>query len=115
MDAMSLADEPEDDGPDKPFDASNPTDVKRRKVVLKAKENQRDGALRAIMSLPSGRKLMWDELEACHVFSTSFDRDAIVMAFREGERNRGLFWLAHIQRVAPQEYLTMIEEASKDG
>lgn len=53
--------------------------------------------LSALLSLPEGRIWFWRLLEACHVFSTSFTTDPLLMAFREGERAVGLSLMAQLR------------------
>lgn len=47
------------------------------------------------------------------VYRTSFDTDPGVMAFREGERNLRLRYLADAQELAPREYELMTQEQGK--
>jgi hypothetical protein len=63
------------------------------------------------MKSRSGRRLMWRLLEMSGVFHSTFNCDALIMAFQEGKRNQGLMLLADINQVDPQGYILMANEA----
>lgn len=69
------------------------------------------GLLVKIMSDPLGREYFYDLLASCHVYSTSFGTNALMMAFREGERNVGLRVAADVNEASPDLYLQMLKEA----
>lgn len=74
--------------------------------------HQRDEDLRAAMSTPAGRRLLFriiDEVAGAH--AASFSADALAMAFREGRRDVGLTLLREIQRVTPTEAVHLITDS----
>lgn len=54
-----------------------------------------------------GRRYMWRLLSFCRVMDRSMDRDALVMAFREGQRDIGMRILKDIYEAKPVAYETM--------
>jgi hypothetical protein len=74
---------------------------KRRDQLLK---------LRLFLADPVGREYFYDLLASCHVYSTSFGTNALMMAFNEGERNVGLRLGADLTEAAPDLYLQMLKE-----
>jgi hypothetical protein len=60
-----------------------------------------------------GRRVVWSVLDRAGVFRSSFNQDAMVMAFAEGRRNEGLRMLALIESAAPESYILIQQEARK--
>lgn len=96
---------------DVPYDGGDPAQVKDKRKRAKRIEEQRLAALRGLMQIPEGRRLVWWHLSLCQIFATSFRSDPYQTAFNEGARNVGLAWMADLMKVAPEEYLTMTKEA----
>ena len=94
------------------YDASDPVQVQRAKTKAGREARQKRDVVEAIMSTPSGRLWMHGLLVECHAFATSFSRDALQMAFNEGERNIGIFLLTQIGRY-PDLYMAMMRERPK--
>jgi hypothetical protein len=63
--------------------------------------------LSKILCTDSGRRYMWHLLEFCRVMDRSMDRDALVMAFREGQRDIGMRIMKEIYEAEPVAYETM--------
>ena len=109
----------EDDaqGPDHSEPAYNANDpeqvnLRRRKAGRKAKD--RRDYIATIMAVKEGRAWVHELLTAGHVFHSSYTRgDAYATTFAEGERNLALRILASVAEAAPEQYVIMIEEASK--
>lgn len=95
------------------YDASDPVQVKERRRRLKVIEKQRGDYIRSVMNVRQGRAWLYEILEMCHVFKTSFSSDAATMAFSEGERNVGLKMMADIMQHAPDMYAMMLKEAEE--
>ena|ERR1700741_4889044 len=97
---------------EKPYDAGNVKDVQERKKDARGGDATNRDILRGIMSNAEGRRWVYYFLFDCHMFHSSFDIDASITAFREGERNVGLTMQANLMRACPDLYLKMIEEQS---
>lgn len=65
--------------------------------------------LKWLMGSKRGRRIVWRLLERCGVYRTSFNTNALSMAFNEGSRNNGLYLLSVIQAV-PEKYVLMLQE-----
>ena len=98
-----------------PYDSSSSHDVERRTLHLRLARQRSDADFGRMMGGRDFRAFVWGLLERTHVFETSFDRCPQVMAFREGERNVGLGVLDWVNRLCPERYRTMADEASQDG
>ena len=92
------------------FDASNRKEIRRAEKAAAIADRQRAGVIQGLMQTSAGRAYIWDELAACHIFSTSFSLEALQMAFAEGERNAGLRLMDSIMESAPEEFLMMWRE-----
>lgn len=86
------------------------------KVIRAGREKaKRDEAINKdvvvnMMSHPSGRRWVWNWLGFCGTFRSSFDREPLLMAFNEGQRNVGQKLLADVMKYAPHSYASMMTE-----
>jgi len=92
------------------YDASNPEQIAEARNRARQQAQLEANMIRALMDLEQGRLWMWNLLAACHVFSTSFAKNSLEMAFAEGERNVGLRLLAAINTACPDLYIKMVQE-----
>lgn len=95
------------------YNASERKDVRRMEKAAKIAAAQSAEIVRGLMSTTPGRAWVLARLESAHVFATSFDRDAIAMAFNEGERNQGLKLLNEIMSHCPDSYILMMNERNQ--
>lgn len=95
-----------------PYDASNRKDIRRAEKDAKIAETLRIDFLRAAMSTQAGRAWYYDLLEFCHLFSDPFTGDALIEAYRKGERNIGLRTFADLLAHCPDYYIQMVKEAN---
>ena len=91
-------------------DVTNPRHARELERQAKTYRQAADDVLTELMSRRNGRAWIYDLLERCHCFESSFSPDALAMAFAEGERNTALILLADINRVCPDHYITMVRE-----
>lgn len=66
-----------------------------------------------LMKDKRGRRIVWRQLSAAGVFQSSFDPNAMQMAFNEGRRSEGLRLLAQVHELCPDLYPTMMKEQSQ--
>lgn len=66
--------------------------------------------LTTIMATPSGRRFMWNLVEACGVLDASFAGDERMTAYNEGRRSVGIELVQRLQAVTPDAYLKMVVE-----
>ena len=95
-----------------PYDASNRKDIRRAEKDAKLDETMRIDFLRAAMSTIQGRAFFHDFLEFCHLFADPFTGDALIEAYRKGERNVGLRTFADLLAHCPDYYIQMVKEAN---
>ena len=63
-----------------------------------------------LMKGPRGRRHIWRQLELAGVFRSSFNTNAMTMAFQEGQRNTGLRLLGIVHEHCPDLYHIMVGE-----
>lgn len=96
-----------------PYDTSNPEHVNAARKKSGRKRRDDLSVVGALMETRQGRAWVYGKLAAAHIWQQSFIQGSPDgTAFREGERNQGLQLLAEVQASAPQEYVTMCEEAA---
>jgi hypothetical protein len=66
-----------------------------------------------VMGSKEGRRFMWRLLSDAGVYRLSFNTDAAVMAFNEGNRNAGLKHLTDMMTACPHLYALMLDEQKK--
>jgi histone H3/H4 len=94
------------------------TEADRQKEALDrahAKQVQHDEEdMRQALRVPNCRRILQRVVAECHPFSSSFSRDPLVMAAKEGERSIGLFLIDLIERADPGATLRMQREFISD-
>jgi len=85
------------------------TDAQIAEEERLAREKQQSDT-RWAMSTKQGRRFIHRQLCEAGIWNTVFDTDPATMAFKEGNRNRGLALLAEINEACPERYLQMLEE-----
>jgi hypothetical protein len=85
---------------------------RREQAKLQATTEAAD--IKWLMKGPRGRRIVWRQLENAGVFKSSFNPNAMTMAFAEGQRNEGLRLLGLIHQHCSELYDTMVKE-SIDG
>lgn len=95
-----------------PYDASSRKDIRRAEKDALIDETMRVDFLRAAMSTLQGRAYFHDFLEFCHLFADPFSGDALIEAYRKGERNVGLRTFADLLAHCPDYYIQMVKEAN---
>lgn len=95
------------------YNASERKDVRKAEKAAGLAERQRQEVIFGLMQAIAGRRWMLEKLEECHVFATSFARDAVTMAYMEGERSIGLRLLNDIMASCPDQYILMMRERNE--
>ena len=67
-----------------------------------------------LMSSKRGRRIVWRLLDQAGVFRSSFNTNAMSMAFAEGGRNYGLRMLGMVHALCPDQYPAMMKEQTHD-
>lgn len=81
------------------YDPTDPDAVASEERLIAAKQRRELDDLRAVLSLPEGRRWLWRVLEQTAAFRASYDAESpIRMAFAEGRRSTGLWLLAEISQ-----------------
>lgn len=77
------------------------------------RENE-ESDVKWLMSSKRGRRVVWRLLDQAGVFRTTFNTNAMSMAFAEGNRNQGLRLIAMIHVLCPEQYPAMMKEQSNN-
>lgn len=67
-----------------------------------------------LMSSKRGRRIVWRLLDHAGVFRSSFNTNAMSMAFAEGGRNYGLRMLGMVHTLCPEQYPAMMKEQASN-
>jgi len=94
------------------YNAASRKDIRRAEKDARIDETMRIDFLRAAMSTTQGRAYFYEFLEFCHLFADPFSGDALVEAYRKGERNVGLRTFADLLAHCPDYYIQMVKEAN---
>lgn len=87
----------------------NPMDLDS--IVHDKPDNRQDHEdLRAVLETPTGRRVMRRVLDACRLEHSSFNTNALAMAFNEGARSVGLHLLRDIQEALPDHWMILLHE-----
>ncbi len=70
--------------------------------------------IRWLMESKRGRRILWRILETAGPFRSSFDANALRMAFNEGLRYAGNKLLTEVMTLCPEQYTVMVKE-NTDG
>ena len=94
------------------YNADDPKQVKKARAKAELNDALTSSVIKEIMSTAAGRRWIYDWLDRCHIFGTTFIAGSPdSSAFAEGERNVGLQLLADVQKSASEFYMLMIKEA----
>ncbi len=92
-------------------DVGDEKQVKRKKSRAQRLREQNDEELRAVLSQPVGRAVIWRILQDCGIYQSSLSSEALQMAAREGRRNLGLWLMGEVHSADAQAYALMQGEA----
>jgi hypothetical protein len=92
------------------YNASEPASIARAARVAKAGGTAEVEGLKWTMRHASGRAFLWAVLVRCHINEQSFNPDALVMSFREGERAIGARLVGLLMAHATRDYALMVAE-----
>ena len=77
------------------------------------RENE-EGDVKWLMGNKRGRRVIWRLLDTAGIFRSSFNTNAMAMAFAEGNRNYGLRMLAIVHSQCPELYPVMMKENTNE-
>jgi hypothetical protein len=98
-----------------PLDIDAQRDKRREKQkALTINREQEEADIRWLMGQKAGRRFINRLLALSGVYRSSFTGNSETF-FREGMCNVGLMVLADVQRLTPEEFVTMLKEHSNDG
>lgn len=95
------------------YNAARRRDVREAEKQSKVAEQQRAEIIFGLMSVAGGRSWMYDLLEFCSVFATTFSPNPSLAAFKEGQRNVGIRLLNDIMQSCPDQYVLMMRERNE--
>lgn len=80
---------------------------------MDAQEQARDlelSAIRNILKTENGRAFMYNCLQNCGTFDSSFNTDPQLTVFNEGRRSHGLWLVSELKEASPDNYYLMLKE-----
>ena len=92
-------------------DVGDVASVKVKRSRVQRLQDTNDEELRAVLSQPVGRAVVWRILQSCGIYQSSLNPDAMEMAAAEGRRNLGLWLMAEVHSADAQAYARMQGEA----
>lgn len=95
---------------DSPIDAGSRSKVSKAIKKAKLRDERKDHNLEVVASTYEGREWIWDLLEECGIYASSFRGDNQT-EFREGKRAIGLSLLVKLNNADPNLYMKMQQEA----
>lgn len=100
-----------------PLDLRGQERAKAQRELRERLDRENEQAdLKWLMGSKRGRRVVWRLLDSAGVFRTSFNTNAMAMAFAEGNRNYGLRTLAMLHVQCPELYPVMMKEnTNNDG
>lgn len=85
----------------------------QERAALAAKTEEDD--IKWLASNKRGRRIVYRILERAGVWQSSFNTNAIQMAFNEGRRNEGLALMAKLMAYCPDAFALMTKEQQGNG
>ena len=100
---------------DKPFDASDPEQVREKRRTAGTRKAKERAFLKKALNDPEGRNWFWGILERTHMFEASFipGDQPTDTAFREGQRSIGTALWADLESVDVAALVRMLQERGK--
>jgi hypothetical protein len=92
---------------------SDPRQVKRGARTEQERVDERQHALAALLDVEAGRILVMALLNECHVFSSTFSPDPLIMAKLSGEQDVGHKLVDWINQVDTTAFATLLAEARR--
>jgi len=89
---------------------ANSDSMRKHDEAAKTAEDRDVDDLKWVMSNRRGRRFICSCLDRAGVFRSSFNTNALTMAFAEGQRNEGLRLLAQINEHCPARYAELQKE-----
>ena len=96
-----------------PFDREK--ERQAQSEMAKAKEHENLNDLYNVMATVEGRRFIYRLLSDCGNYRTSFNTNALSMAFNEGQRNVGLMLQSKAVASCPSFYAQMLKENGGDN
>lgn len=90
--------------------ASEIEEADRRRAKASLDQRQRDADLTWLMGNPTGRRVMWQLVDALRTLGPSISESPVSMARHEGERKATWAMVQRLMRVCPDFFLLMVNE-----
>lgn len=98
-----------------PLDIRGQDKAKAERELREQLDRENEGEdIKWLMSDKRGRRVLWRLMDQAGVFRSTFNTNALAMAFAEGNRNYGLRVMAQIHALCPKLYPVMMKENSNE-
>lgn len=95
------------------MDDDEPQAAQKKAEAKAAAQLKRD--TRAVMGTPEGRNFVWHLLGQAGIYRSSFNPEALAMAYSEGRRNAGLQLMDILMTHCPEQYVKMTTEQTENN
>jgi hypothetical protein len=98
--------------PTDPFEQEAAREEAKKKADLAEKQAADD--IKWLMTSKRGRRIVFRILRRAGVWQSSFNTNALQMAFNEGRRSEGTSFAVLVEFATPEHYNLMIQESKDD-
>ena len=92
------------------FDSGDPKQVAKRQSRAEAEAMRKRGDWLAILSMPEGRRVLYELLGKFGLYQDTFSTNALAMSNTSGLRKAALILLAEIEAADPMAFILMQQE-----
>lgn len=97
------------------YDSRNPVSERDRIAKdRKRKEAEERADFFWLMSTKRGRGVVWRIIKSCGLYETTFNTNALTMAFAEGKRFYSMSLLQDVMSMSPELYSLMLKECQNN-
>jgi len=93
--------------------AADRKSIRAQEKAAKIADAERASVLQTLMFTPIGRRYIWDQLTACHIFEANTIESVRLSAMWDGERNAGLRLLNDIIAFTPDQFILAMRESNE--
>ena len=102
------------EGPSRPPDVGNPTDVAALEDLDAHRKQQWDTDLTVMLQSDSGRRVLWAIIDRAGIHAPGYSESHAWMAMNEGGRAFGVWLIKELDRIDPAAYPRLLLAASQD-
>ncbi len=94
--------------------AGDPVQVRTIERLQHDKRDEQLNDLKALLSMPEGRRVLWRVLEHCGIYASTYSAAHSTASFLEGQRQVGTTLISWLGAVDPLAYPRLMAEGRRD-